>query len=258
MPQLLRGSLSKLQGLHCPSCTPPSRCPQRPRDRGSRPSHPHPTSISTRFSTTASLRSGRHGHPTGLSKTPRSLLHPPSQALSSPWSLPPQGPLSAPHSWALRGPPPGPVAPYPRGSPAPPLLLETRRPRAGKCLTTYLLQPGAGLPRAVCPSLNTTTSGAGMCFCPFLIPLLLLSVPLILFVYKTHLFGALVFLPFKTKPLLPPPLVLGINPRWHFMLLPFCWLKPQFYLLSLEGPTLLPLTCSGWACLENPFLTFVF
>ena len=84
-----------------------------------------------------------------------------------------------------------------------------------------------------------------MCSCPSLIPLLLLSAPLILFAYKTPPFGAPAFLPFRITPLLPPRVGLAINPRWIFMFLPTCWLNPQFYLLSLTGPTLLPLTFLG-------------
>ena len=93
--------------------------------------------------------------------------HPPPQALSPPWSSPPQGPHSAPPLWAPRGLPPGPVAPNPMGSQAPPPPLETLRPRAGKCLTTYPLQLGACPPPATCPLPNPTVSGPGMCFCPF-------------------------------------------------------------------------------------------
>ena len=132
-------------------------------------------------------------------------LHPPPQALSPPWSSPPQGPLSAPDSWALRGPQPGLVAPNVIRCPAPLPPLDTRRPRPGKCLTTYLLQLEAGHPRATCPLPNATASGAGMCFFPFLIRLLLLSVPPILCAYKTPLFGAPTFIPFKTTSHLPPP-----------------------------------------------------
>ena len=169
--------------------------------------------------------------------------HPPPQALIPPLSSPPQGPLSAPRSQAPRNPPPRLVAPNPLGSPAPPPPLETCRPRAGKCLPTYPLQLGAGPPRATYPLPNTTASGAGTCFCPFLILLPLLSVPLIFFAYKHPLFGAPAFLPFKTTPHLPPPLGPDANPRWRFMFLLSCWLKPQFYLLYLIGLILLPLTC---------------
>ena len=170
---------------------------------------------------------------------------PPLQALCPTWSSTPQGHLPARHSWASRGPPPGPVTPNLIGSPAPPLPLEIRRPHAGKCLTTYPLQLGAGPPRAVGLLPNTTASGAGIRYCPALNPLLRLSVRLILFAYKTPLFGAFVFLPSKTTSHSPSPLSSDANPRWHFMFLLSCWPKPWCYLLFLIGLTLMPLTCLG-------------
>ena len=97
-----------------------------------------------------------------------------------------------------------------------------------------------------------------MCFFLFSILLLLLSVPLILCAYKTLLFSAPAFLPFKTTPYLSPQVGLAAHPRWLFMFPPFCWLKSQFYLPSFIGLTLLPLTCSGSACLVNHSPTSVF
>ena len=183
---------------------------------------------------------------------------PPPQSLSALWSSQLQCPLSALHTWAPRGPPPGSNSGNLMGSPAPSPPLEIHRPRVGKCLTTYLLQPGAGLPRAIRPLFNTTASGAGNCSCPLLIPFPLLSVPLILLACKTPSFGAPAFLPVKTStPLLPPPQCPDANPRWHFSFILSSWIKSQLYLLSLIDLTLLPLTCLGWACLVNHFLIFI-
>ena len=185
------------------------------------------------------------------------LPHPP-QVLSPSWSLLPQGPVSALLLWVPRGPLPGLVAPNPMGSPVPPPLLEISQPRAGKCLTTHLLHLGAGPPHVICPSFNTTASGAGMCFFPCLILLLLLSVPLTLCAYKTPLFGAPAFLPFRTTLLLPPQVGLVINPRWLFMFLLTCWLKPEFCLPFLTGLMWPPSMCSGLTSSGSRSLTFEF
>ena len=110
--------------------------------------------------------------------SPLPLPHPPTQALSPPWSLLPEGPLFAPRSWFPRDPPSGPVAPNLIRSPAPPLPPQISRPRAGKCLTIHPLHLEAGPPHVTYPSFSTTASGAGMCFFPCLILLLPLSAPL--------------------------------------------------------------------------------
>ena len=184
---------------------------------------------------------------------PLPLLHPPSQVLSPPLSLLPQRPLFALRSWVPWGPPLGPVAPNPMGSQAPSPLPETSRPCTGICLTTHLLYLGAGPPHAICQSFNTTASGAGMCFFPFLILLLLLTVLLTSLAYKTPLLGAPAFLPFKITPLLPTQVGLATNPKWLSMFLLICWLRPQFYLPFLTGlmwpPSMLrSLLASGNTC----------
>ena len=91
---------------------------------------------------------------------PRPLPHPPSQALSPPWSLLLQGPLFALPSWVPRDPPPGPVAPSPMGSPATPPPPENSWPRAGKCLTTHPLHLGAGPPHVTSSAKILSTSDA--------------------------------------------------------------------------------------------------
>ena len=125
-------------------------------------------------------------------------------------TLPPQGPLFALPSWVSRGLPPAQVASDPMGSLAPPPPVETSSSCTGKYLTTNVLHLGACPPHATCPSFNTTASVAGMCFFPLLSLLRLLSVLLILFAYKTSIFGAPVFHPLNITPLLPPP------PRWDW------------------------------------------
>ena len=143
--------------------------------------------------------------------------HLPPQASSPLWGLPPQEPLFASHSCVSRDPPTGLVAPNPMENPALPLLIETHQPRTRKCLTIHPLHLGMGPPHTIGPLFNTTASGAGLCFSPFLILLLPLSVPLILCVYKFPLFGAPAFLLFKTTPHLPPQAGPATNPRWLFM-----------------------------------------
>ena len=62
-----------------------------------------------------------------------------------------------------------------------------------------------------------------MCFFPCLIPLPLSRLLLILFVYKTLLFGASTFLPFIILRPFTPPAQVGSSRVWLFMFLPCCY-----------------------------------
>ena len=165
MPQLFRRPLGRLQRLHSPPYTSSPYRPQRPGSGGSCPCCPLPPSLTCR-SPAAVCRPGCHGHPVRQTRTTRTSCTRPPPGLQSPLEFAtPRAPLR-PALIGPSGPPSGPVAPNPMGSPAPPWPPEISCPRSGKCLTTPPLYLGAGPPRVICPSFNTTASGAGMCFFP--------------------------------------------------------------------------------------------
>ena len=95
-----------------------------------------------------------------------------------------------------------------------------------------------------------------MCSFPCLTLLLPLSVLLILCVYKIPLFGAPAFLPIRTTPLLPSKVGLATNPRWLFMFLPTCWLKPQFYPFLFDRPDVAALAVFGVDLFGKSFTHF--
>ena len=163
-------------------------------------------------------------------KPPASSSIAPPQALSPPRGLLPLGLLSALRSWVPRGPPPGPVASNPMGSPASPPYSVISWPHAGKFLTTYHLHLWAGPPQAICPSFNTTAAVVGMCYFPFLILLLLLSISLTSCANKIPLIGATAFLSFNITALLPHQAGLATSPWWLFC----------FYLLSVPKSPVRP------------------